>query len=185
MESRARMPITSKFSEEFYETLGHGIADELVDWFNRVDDTYRTDLFRLNDLNFSRFEAKVDQRFAEQDAKWAKLFVELGARMDQRFVEQDAKWAKLFVEFEAKMDKRFVEFETRMDKRFGELEAKMDKRFVELEAKMDTRFAEQDAKWEARLGEMRAGLMRWMFGLWATSMVTMIGLVVALVRALA
>ena len=33
------MPIAAKFSKEFYAKLGHGIADELVDWFNKVDTT--------------------------------------------------------------------------------------------------------------------------------------------------
>jgi hypothetical protein len=37
----------------------------LVDWFNAVDLTYRTDLRELNELNFARFEARLDQRMAE------------------------------------------------------------------------------------------------------------------------
>jgi chromosome segregation ATPase len=65
------MPITAKFSKKFYDTLGHDIADEMVDWFNRADETYRTDLYRINDLNFARFEAKLEQRFAELEAKLA------------------------------------------------------------------------------------------------------------------
>ncbi len=36
------MPITAKFSQEFYDRLGHKVADELVDWFNKVDTTYRS-----------------------------------------------------------------------------------------------------------------------------------------------
>ena len=59
------MPITAKFSKAFYDKLGHGIADEMVDWFNQADAVYRTQLRELNDLNYARFEAKVDQRFDE------------------------------------------------------------------------------------------------------------------------
>ncbi len=73
------MPITAKFSKKFYDTLGHDIADEMVDWFNRADETYRTDLYRINDLNFARFEAKVDQRFAESEAKSQVRLAELDA----------------------------------------------------------------------------------------------------------
>src|SRR5438045_2884985 len=35
----------------------------------RVDATYRGDLRELNELNFSRFDAKLEQRLAEFDAK--------------------------------------------------------------------------------------------------------------------
>jgi hypothetical protein len=59
------VPVTAKFSKEFYDKLGHRVADELVDWFNNVDATYRTDLRELNELNFGRFDAKLEQRLAE------------------------------------------------------------------------------------------------------------------------
>jgi len=32
----------------------------LVDWFNRVDATYRTEPRELNELNFGRFGAKLE-----------------------------------------------------------------------------------------------------------------------------
>jgi len=59
------MPITVKLSERFYERLGHEFVDELVNWFNQMDLTYRTDLRELNELNFARFDAKLEQRLAE------------------------------------------------------------------------------------------------------------------------
>ena len=40
----------------------------LVDWFNAVDATYRTDLRELNDLNFARFEAKLGERLASLES---------------------------------------------------------------------------------------------------------------------
>jgi len=48
----------------------------VVDWFNAVDLTYRTDLRELNDLNFARFDAKLEQRLAE-------LRVELHSELQQ------------------------------------------------------------------------------------------------------
>ena len=48
------MPVTAKLSLAFYEKLGEGVANELVDWFNAVDATYRGDLRELNELNFAR-----------------------------------------------------------------------------------------------------------------------------------
>jgi len=35
-----------------------------VEWFNSVDATYRADLRELNELNFARFDAKLDLRLA-------------------------------------------------------------------------------------------------------------------------
>jgi hypothetical protein len=57
--------LTVKFSEQFYRKLGHEAVDELVNWFNQADATYRGDLRELNELNFARFEAKLEQRLAE------------------------------------------------------------------------------------------------------------------------
>jgi hypothetical protein len=59
------MPVTAKLSKRFYERLGDEIANELVDWFNQVDATYKSDLRELNELNFARFDAKLEQRLAE------------------------------------------------------------------------------------------------------------------------
>lgn len=84
------MPVTTKLSRKFYEVFGDEIANELVNWFNAVDATYRADLRELNEVNFARFEAKVEQRFAESDAKWERRFAELEAKVDRGFAEQRA-----------------------------------------------------------------------------------------------
>ena len=59
------MPVTAKLSRKFYERFGDDIANELVDWFNMVDATYRSELRELNELNYTRFDAKLEQRVAE------------------------------------------------------------------------------------------------------------------------
>ena len=67
------MPVTAKLSKRFYDVLGEDVAHELVDWVNAVDLTprfargglYRADLRELNELNFARFDAKLEQRLAE------------------------------------------------------------------------------------------------------------------------
>jgi hypothetical protein len=63
--SELRVPVTAKLSKRFYDVLGEVIANELVDWFNAVDLTYRGDLRELNELNFARFDARLEQRLAE------------------------------------------------------------------------------------------------------------------------
>jgi hypothetical protein len=59
------LPVTAKLSKRFYDVLGEDVANELVEWFNAVDLTYRNDLRELNELNFARFDAKQEQRMAE------------------------------------------------------------------------------------------------------------------------
>jgi hypothetical protein len=71
------VPVTAKLSKRFYEVLGEDIANELVDWFNAVDLTYRTELRELNELNFARFDAKLEQRLAELRSTLADLRTEL------------------------------------------------------------------------------------------------------------
>jgi hypothetical protein len=63
------VPVTARLSKRFYDVLGEDIANELVDWFNAVDLTYRADLRELNELNFARFDAKLEQRLAELRAE--------------------------------------------------------------------------------------------------------------------
>ena len=66
------MPVTARLSKRFYDVFGEEIANELVDWFNQVDETYRADLRELNELNFARFDAKHEQRLAELRAELVK-----------------------------------------------------------------------------------------------------------------
>jgi ABC-type phosphate transport system auxiliary subunit len=63
------VPVTVKLSELFYQKFGHEVVDEMVNWFNQVDDTYRGQLRELNELNFARFDAKLEQRLAEAKAE--------------------------------------------------------------------------------------------------------------------
>ncbi len=63
------MPVTAKLSRKFYDKLGDDVANELVEWFKQVDATYRSDLREMNELNFARFDAKLEQRLAELRAE--------------------------------------------------------------------------------------------------------------------
>jgi hypothetical protein len=78
------VPVTAKLSKRFYDVLGEDIANELVEWFNAVDLAYRTDLRELNELNFARFDAKLEQRLAEFRGE---LLIELRTGMQQLRLE--------------------------------------------------------------------------------------------------
>ncbi len=76
-----RVPVTAKLSKRFYEVLGEDVANELVDWFNAVDLTYRNDLRELNELNFARFDARLEQRMAELRAELRQELAELRSEL--------------------------------------------------------------------------------------------------------
>ncbi len=68
--------------------LGEQIANELVDWFNAVDATYKAELRELNELNFARFDAKVEQRFAESDARLERHIADFRSSVEDKLIAQ-------------------------------------------------------------------------------------------------
>jgi hypothetical protein len=71
------VPVTARLSKRFYDVLGEDVANELVEWFNAVDLTYRTDLRELNELNYARFDAKLEQRLNELRTELRQAIAEL------------------------------------------------------------------------------------------------------------
>lgn len=97
------MPVTAKLSRRFYEALGDDVANELVEWFNQVDATYRADLRELNDLNFARFDAKLEQRIAELRAEFQSGLGALELKLSQRIVETEAHVVQQMLETKAEL----------------------------------------------------------------------------------
>ncbi len=89
------MPVTAKLSRKFYDALGDDVANELVEWFNQLDLTYRTELRDLNEVNFARFDAKLEQRVAQLDSRIDRLEANVDAKLDRLRVEL-IKWMFLF-----------------------------------------------------------------------------------------
>src|SRR6266704_1531377 len=73
-------------------------AFPFVDWFNAVDATYRADLRELNELNFARFDAKLEQRLATLDAKVVQRLAELRVELVKELagVKSGLKWMLAF-----------------------------------------------------------------------------------------
>lgn len=88
------MPVTAKLSRKFYEKFGDDIANELVDWFNMVDATYRFELREQNELNYARFDAKLEQRIAELRAEMQVGFATADAKLEQRLAELETRLTK-------------------------------------------------------------------------------------------
>ena len=59
-----------------------------------VDATYRSDLRELNELNFARFDAKLERRVAELDAKIDRRFSEVMARVDTSLAQLETRLTK-------------------------------------------------------------------------------------------
>ena len=82
------MPVTARLSKRFYEALGEDVANELVDWFNSVDATYKADLRDLIEVQAQRFDAKLQQGLAETKA-------ELRTEMQAGFAQARTEMANL------------------------------------------------------------------------------------------
>jgi len=89
------MPITAKLSRMFYETFGDELTNELVDWFNQVDATYRSELREVNELNFARFEAKLEQVKAELRAEFQTGLASLEGRLLARIGALEGRFGTL------------------------------------------------------------------------------------------
>ena len=89
------MPVTAKLSKRFYDTFGDEIANDLVDWFNQVDATYRQELREQNDLNWARVEARLGQVEARLDARMEGLRSDLDVSLE-RLRSDLLKWMFLF-----------------------------------------------------------------------------------------
>jgi len=147
------MPVTARLSLRFYEKLGEEVANELVEWFNSVDATYRADLRELNELNFARFDAKVDQRIGV-----------LEARVDQRIGM-----------LEAKLEHRLAEFG-------ADLRMEMERRFAQVDARFETLEARLVQRLESRIGDVKHEMLRWMLASWSTMMLVLLGTLFAVLR---
>ncbi len=114
------MPVTAKLSQAFYDRFGDAIVGELVDWFNQVDDTYRNNLRELNELNFARFDAKLEQRIAELRADFAMRLTQLDARLEQRIAELRADFETGFEALSSELRVGLAAVDAKLEKRLGE-----------------------------------------------------------------
>ena len=103
------MPVTAKLSRKFYEKFGDDIANELVE-FNMVDATYRGYLREFNELNYARFDAKLEQRVVELDAKLEQRIAELGAEMQVGFATLSSAVDSKLAQLETRLTKRMFGF---------------------------------------------------------------------------
>ena len=156
------MPVTAKLSRRFYETFGDEIANELVEWFNQVDATYRFEFRDLFATNFARFDAKLEQRIAE-------LRGELRSEFERRFAA-----------FDAKLELKVAELRGEFEQRFTGLDAKLDGKVAELRAELgllEGRMLARLGVIEGRFGTLEGRLLRWMFVFWVTNLAATVAMI--------
>ena len=130
------MPVTARLSKRFYETLGEDVANEMVDWFNAVDTTYKSDLRDLIEVQAQRFDAKLEQRLAETRADLRSEIGQVRAEIGQ---------------VRAEMGVGFAQVRTEMVSGSAELRTEMGVGF---------------AKVRTEMASLRAELIKWMFLFW-------------------
>jgi hypothetical protein len=144
------LPVTAKLSRRFYEQFGDEVTNELVNWFNAVDETYRSQLRELNELNWERFRSELRAEGAS-----------IRAEMDRRFAAVDLRFGAV--------DARFDGVDTRLDGIDASL-ASMKQEFPAMEERIETKL---DAKFETRM-------YRRMFVFWTATTIPLAVLIVAL-----
>jgi len=128
---------------------------------NLVDATYRADLRELNELNFTRFDARVEQRLvsleARLNARIDTLEARLNARLDTKFDTAAAEhaFAQLIAKLDTKLDKAVAEHA------FAQLDAKIDRSAAQLTATFEQRFSRQ---------------VMWLMAAWALLMASIVPL---------
>lgn len=89
------MPFTAKLSRRFYDHFGDELTNEFVDLINGMDAMYKSDVREMNELNFSRFDAKLEQRVAELRAELSAMRADIHAAMHSQKADL-VKWMFLF-----------------------------------------------------------------------------------------
>ena len=111
------MPVTAKLSQKFYQRLGDDIATELVEWFNAVDATYRSDVRAIADAQSARIDAQMGQMRAELRQEIAGLGAELRLEIGELRSEMRVGFASVGDKFQA--------MEPRTDAKLERLKAEM------------------------------------------------------------
>ena len=177
------MPYTVSFSRQFREKLGDDVVNELVDWLNTVELTYKSELREHNEIHLQRVEGVIRLETSRLDLKIDKLDARMG-RLETRF---------------GGLETRFDGLETRFDRlenEVGALGSSVSVLVSRVDALVSTVFNLASTvdglastvdglvlsaggiggKIEVATANLRAELLKWMFVFWASSVLLLIGL---------
>ncbi len=109
-----------------------------------------------------QFYEKLGDQIANELVEWLNAVDE--SVRGQLLELNERNWDRLRAELGAR--------DARFDARLASMETQTNSRFVELAAQFDSRLVQMGAHVESRIGGVETRLMRWMVGLWLTSVLT-------------
>ena len=185
-----QMPYTVSFSRQFREKLGDDVVNELVDWLNTVELTYKSELREHNEIHLQRVEGVIRLETSRLDLKIDKLDARMG-RLETRFDGLETRFDGLETRFDG-LGTRF----DRLGNEVGALGSSVSvlvSRVDALASTVDNLVSTVDGlastvdglvlsaggiggKIEVATANLRAELLKWMFVFWASSVLLLIGL---------
>jgi hypothetical protein len=194
------MPVTAKLSRKFYDQFGDEIANELVEWFNKVDETYKSELRELNELNFARFDAGVKQQLAELRAD-IRSDMEIQSRSLRGELENQVRSLRGELENESRILREDIENHSRtlhealenqgrtlheaLENQGRTLHGEIDNQSGSLRGEMvrqGEKLGTAIATLEVRVMKETLTQTRWIIGLWAAQITIFIGTVLVVLR---
>ena len=101
------MPLTARLSRTLHDALGNEAAADLVDWMQQVD-TQRAELRELNELNYARFDSRMNELRDVTAARLGEFRHELRADISDLRAEMKVAIAGV----DSKIDRRHAELLT-------------------------------------------------------------------------
>lgn len=121
------MAITPRLSRGLQQALGDEAGADMVNWMQQVD-AQRAELRELNELNFSRFDARLSESRAATQADLAELRAATQADLAELRAATQADLAELrqelhtgFAELRQEMARLEGRFEAHLERRIGDL----------------------------------------------------------------
>ena len=161
------MPVTAKLSSNFYQRLGDDAANELVGLLNTMDSTYLTELRQMNELNYARFEAKLEQRVAELRAEFKTGIAELRTEFKSGIAD-----------LRAEFDSRTTQLQAEGRAGFAGLRAEFTSGIADLR----TEFTSGLAGLRSEHAKTRLELLKWTIGLLVPTFLAIVGVLIAVLR---
>ncbi len=113
------MPITARLSRTLHDALGNEAAADLVDWMQQVD-THRAELRELNELNYARFDSRMNELRDVTAARLGEFRHEMRADISAHRAETQGGFAELKVAL-AEQRVALAGVEMKIDRRFADV----------------------------------------------------------------
>lgn len=173
------MPVTAKLSKQFYDRFGEAVTNELVDWFNQVDASYKSDMREMNELHYGRFEARLDQTFAEIRVELAEFRGEMRGELAEFRGEMRGELADVrgeirggFADVRGEMRSELADLRGEMRSELADLRGETRGGLAEFRGEMRSALAALDTKLERGLRDQT----RFLVGAWGVLLAAIIAL---------